>query len=249
MTAITAMTEARSPAATLADAAIGQIAVDIPGATAVFRRLKIDFCCGGQISLRQALADKGLDLQSVSAELAALKQPQNTASDAAGFASPSAMIDHIISRYHEVHRAQLPELIRMAHLVEAVHKGHADVPVGLAALLESMQAELLSHMQKEELVLFPSLKNGGNPYIAQPIAMMRHEHTDHGSALDRLVELTHDMQAPEQACNTWRALYAGLNQLRDDLISHIHMENNILFPLFEKPVPQSGCASSGCGCS
>ena len=26
---------------------IGQIAVDLPGATAVFRRLKLDFCCGG----------------------------------------------------------------------------------------------------------------------------------------------------------------------------------------------------------
>ncbi|MFI0546364.1 MAG: iron-sulfur cluster repair protein YtfE [Brachymonas sp.] len=225
--------------------AIGQIAVDIPGATAVFRRLKIDFCCGGQVSLRQATADKGLDLQAVMDELAALKLPN----DAPSFDSPSRMIDHIISRYHDVHRAQLPELLRMAHRVEAVHKGKPQVPAGLEQALEAMHNELLSHMQKEELVLFPSLKAGGNPYIAQPIAMMRHEHTDHGAALEHIVALTHDMTPPADACNTWRALYAGLNQLRDDLISHIHLENNILFPLFENAAPQGGCASSGCGCA
>ncbi len=225
--------------------AIGQIAVDIPGATAVFRRLKIDFCCGGQVSLRQATADKGLDLQAVMEELAALKLPN----DAPSFDSPSSMIEHIISRYHDVHRAQLPELIRMAHRVEAVHKGKPQVPAGLGQALEAMHNELLSHMQKEELVLFPSLKAGGNPYIAQPIAMMRHEHTDHGAALEHIVALTHDMTPPADACNTWRALYAGLNQLRDDLISHIHLENNILFPLFENAAPQGGCASSGCGCA
>lgn len=228
-----------------AEDAIGQIAVDVPGATAVFRRLKIDFCCGGQISLRQATADMGLDLQAVIDELTALKLPN----DAPSFDSPSAMIEHIISRYHDVHRAQLPELIRMAHRVEAVHKGKPQVPAGLGQALEAMHNELVSHMQKEELVLFPSLKAGGNPYIAQPIAMMRHEHTDHGAALDHIVALTHDMTAPAEACNTWRALYAGLNQLRDDLINHIHLENNILFPLFENAAPQGGCASSGCGCA
>lgn len=227
------------------DMAIGQIAVDLPGATTVFRRLNIDFCCGGQISLTQAVADKGLDLQTVVDELAALALPD----DAPSFDSPSAMIEHIISRYHDVHRAQLPELIRMAQRVEAVHKGHRDVPAGLSLALEAMQKELLAHMQKEELVLFPSLKAGGNPYISEPIAMMRHEHTDHGAALDHLVALTHDMQPPAEACNTWRALYAGLEQLREDLISHIHLENNILFPLFENTAAPSACSASGCGCA
>ena len=227
------------------DMPIGQIAVDLPGATAVFRRLKIDFCCGGQISLSQAVAEKGLALPAVIDELAALNLPDNTPS----FDSPNAMIDHIIQRYHDTHRAQLPELIRMAQRVESVHKNKAEVPAGLGAALEAMHNELLSHMQKEELVLFPSLKAGGNPYIAQPIAMMRHEHTDHGAALEHIAELTHDMTPPAEACNTWRALYAGLNQLRDDLISHIHLENNILFPMFENAATSSGgCASSGCGC-
>jgi len=237
-------TEPGTPALS-AEQALGQIAVQLPGATAVFRRLKLDFCCGGQVSLKQAAADKGLDVNAVLAELAALQRP----SEVPGVTEPGELIDHILSRYHEVHRAQLPELIRMAHRVEAVHRYHPQVPAGLGDFLEEMQEELLAHMQKEESILFPILKAGGNPFVVQPINVMRIEHVDHGVALDKLAALTNEAQPPEGACNTWRALYAGIAQLNDDLINHIHLENNILFPQFEaKPAAQDGCGSSGCGC-
>ena len=147
--------------------------------------------------------------------------------------SPGALIDHIIGRYHDVHRAQLPELVRMAHRVESVHRDQPDVPAGLGAFLETLQHELLQHMHKEEAILFPMLKAGGNPFVVHPIGMMRAEHTDHGAALDQLGTLTHNATPPAGACNTWRALYAGVAQLRDDLTEHIHLENNLLFPQFE----------------
>ncbi len=224
--------------------AIGQIAVQLPGATAVFRRLKLDFCCGGQVSLRQAAGDKGLDLQAVVDELSALQRP-NTLPDAG---TPSELVDHIVARYHDVHRAQLPELIRMARRVEAVHRDNPNTPHGLADALEAMEQELVAHMHKEEAVLFPMLRAGGNSFVSQPIAMMRHEHTDHGEALEQIARLTDDITPPREACNTWRALYAGLAQFSDDLVNHIHLENNVLFPQFEAAA-QGGCGSSGCGCS
>jgi regulator of cell morphogenesis and NO signaling len=220
----------QEPGANRADQALGQIAVQLPGATAVFRRLKLDFCCGGQISLRQATHDKKLDLSAVLDELADLKRggasPQSTA--------PAALIDHILERYHEVHRTQLPELIRMAHRVELVHRDNPEVPSGLAQLLETMEGEMLDHMQKEETILFPMLKAGGNPLVVLPISMMRSEHTSHGEQLDRLTALIHDGTLPPGACNTWQALYAGIAQFSDDLINHIHLENNVLFPQFEQ---------------
>ena len=217
------------PQAISADQQIGQIAVQLPGATGVFRRLKLDFCCGGQVSLTKAATDKGLDVNAVLAELSALQRP----AIAPGLTEPVALIDHILSRYHDVHREQLPELIRMARRVEAVHRDNPNVPVGLAALLETAQEELLSHMQKEETILFPMLKAGGNPFVTQPIGMMRHEHVDHGAMLEKLAALTNDDTPPAGACNTWRALFAGIAQLNDDLINHIHLENNVLFPQFE----------------
>lgn len=225
---------------------LGQIAVELPGATAVFRRLKLDFCCGGQVSLRQAAADKGLDLQALVQELSALQRPD--ALPDAG--APAELIEHIVARYHEVHRAQLPELIRMARRVEAVHRANPDVPAGLADALEAMHEELLSHMHKEEAILFPMLARGGNSFVVQPIGVMRAEHNDHGEALEHLARLTNDMTPPPQACNTWRALYAGLAQLADDLVNHIHLENNVLFPQFEPAAAAQGCGSgAGCGCS
>ena len=211
--------------------ALGQIAVKLPGATAVFRRLKLDFCCGGQISLSQAAAAKGLDAQAVLAQLQALRRDasQPVASD------PPALIEHILTRYHAVHRDQLPELIRMADRVEAVHRNHPLVPTGLADLLETMEQELLAHMEKEEAILFPMLLDGGNPFVSDPIDMMRAEHLDHGALLDQLAVLTHDATAPEDACTTWRALYGGVNQLTNDLMNHIHLENNLLFAQFDAP--------------
>ena len=73
----------------LADQPIGQIAVDLPGATAIFRRLKLDFCCGGQISLRQAALDKQINLSTLVQELAALDRSADTP-PAAGTPSPAA---------------------------------------------------------------------------------------------------------------------------------------------------------------
>lgn len=240
--------EASAPAtaALSADQQIGQIAVQLPGATAVFRRLKLDFCCGGQVPLAAAAAEKGLDVNAVLAELAALQRP----SELPAVSEPGALVDHILARYHDVHRAQLPELIRMAHRVEAVHRANPDVPAGLGDLLEEIQEELLSHMHKEEAILFPMLKSGGNPFVGQPIGMMRAEHVDHGAALDKLNALTNDATPPAGACNTWRALYAGIAQFGDDLVNHIHLENNVLFPQFEAaPAAAGGCGSSGCACS
>ena len=235
-----------------ADQTLGHIAVQLPGATAVFRRLKLDFCCGGQVPLAQAAASVGLDVAQVLSELSALAALQQT-SDLPSAGEPSALIDHIIARYHNVHRAQLPELIRMAHRVEAVHSTHPAVPAGLGDFLERMEQELTTHMHKEEAILFPMLKLGGNPFVVQPIGMMRHEHVDHGVALGQLSAMTHNATPPEGACNTWRALYGGIAQLSDDLINHIHLENNLLFPQFESgatatlPAAATAAATGSCG--
>ena len=218
-----------TPAIAQASQSLGSLAVQIPGATAVFRKLKLDFCCGGQQSLEKACTDKQLDLDTVLGEIRAVQTQQ------AMPAAPSAseLIDHILQRYHEVHRQQLPELIRMARRVEAVHRDHPQVPRGLADHLETMEQELLEHMAKEEQILFPLLKQGGHPMVVHPIGMMRNEHVSHGVQIERLAELTQQHQPPAGACNTWQALYAGTARLTEDLIEHIHLENNLLFPAFE----------------
>ena len=175
-------------------------------------------------------------MDAVLAELALLDRPDSPAVPQA----PAEMIDHILTRYHAVHREQLPELIRMARRVEAVHRDNPDVPTGLAEHLEAIETEMLEHMAKEENILFPMLKAGGRGMAVHPIGVMREEHTSHGEQLDRLMALTNDAKPPLGACNTWRALYSGIDQFTDDLIAHIHLENNQLFPQFE-PARSSCC--------
>ena len=222
------MTETLAPAAgAFAARPVAEIAAALPGATAVFRRHKLDFCCGGQAPLADAVAARGADLGRVEAELASLVPAPASAPEAT-----DDLIALIETRYHATHRRELPELIRLARRVEAVHCDRAEAPHGLAALLAGIAAELEEHMQKEEQVLFPLMRRGGHPMIGHPIGMMRHEHDSHGAQLRALDALTTGGVPPAAACNTWRALYAGTRKLADDLMEHIHLENNVLFPRF-----------------
>jgi regulator of cell morphogenesis and NO signaling len=141
-----------------------------------------------------------------------------------------ALIDHILTRYHAVHRVQLPELIALAGRVEAAHADHPAVPHGLAQLITRITWEMESHMQKEEEGLFPTLRTGHPMAIA--IELMRDEHDDHAIRLGELEALTRGHVPPADACGSWRALCAGTARLAADLREHIRLENDVLFPRF-----------------
>lgn len=224
-------------------ATVGEIAARLPGATAVFRRFGMDFCCKGNVALADSARERGIDPVAVERALAALDSaaPSATPQDSA------ALVDHILSRYHDTHRRELPELIRLARTVEKVHAKRDDAPRGLADLLERMSMELHQHMAKEELILFPAMKQSVAAGLDMPIARMRHEHDGHGEHLRELAALTNEITAPADACRTWQALYAGLAKLTDDLMEHIHLENNVLFPRFS--AVESGAGFDGRLCS
>lgn len=225
----------------LLDRAVKDIALERPGATAVFRRHRIDFCCNGGRSLSEAARLKGLDPDAVEAELTALapQAPGEIPQD------PATLIGFILSRFHDTHRRELPELIRLARRVEAVHRDHEACPKGLAAFLEETAAELEDHMMKEEAILFPMLSAGHGAMARMPMSRMRYEHNEHGERLEQLAALTQAFTPPDGACTTWRALYAGCAKLDGDLREHIHLENNILFPQFETDDAPSACGCSG----
>jgi regulator of cell morphogenesis and NO signaling len=212
-----------------ANRTLADIAATLPGATNVFRRIKLDFCCGGRVPLAEAVADKGLDLAPILAEL------DGIAAASARTAVPQdtdALIELIETRYHASHRRDLPELLRLARRVEAVHAAHPEAPAGLGAVLQSLSLELHAHMDKEEQILFPMMRMSGHPMIGQPIAVMLAEHDDAGAQLREIERITKDFAVPEDACPTWAALVNGAKKFTDDLMEHIHLENNVLFPRF-----------------
>ena len=213
----------------LLDDALGTLARTIPGATALFPTHQLDFCCGGTKSLRPAAAERGLDTAPIVAALKALQAvPAGDGRDWQQ-ATPAELIEHLLTRFHARHREQLPELIHLSRRVETVHADRPECPTGLADHLTGMADAMESHIQQEEQILFPTLLRGFSPMVRMPIGVMRLEHDDHGVALARLVALAHGLEMPRGACNTWRALVLGLRTLREDLMEHIHLENNLLF--------------------
>ncbi|WP_244482763.1 iron-sulfur cluster repair di-iron protein [Mesorhizobium sp. Root102] len=219
------------PGPELWERTVGDIAATLPGATAVFRKFKIDFCCNGDLTLDGAAHRRGVDPDELERALEAL------GTGAGDTAAPAAMdsdelIDHIEACYHEAHRRALPELIALSRKVEAVHREHPKVPAGLSDALRQMQSALEQHMAKEEAILFPAMRQWDKGKFDIPVSELRHEHDDQGTLLRLLESLTDDFATPDGACRSWQALYVGTAQLAEDLMEHIHLENNILFPRF-----------------
>jgi regulator of cell morphogenesis and NO signaling len=208
---------------------LAHLAATRPAASRVFRRHRLDFCCGGQRFLTEVCADRALDPEAILREIETeTVHPDDPASMLA--LPVAAIVPHIVERYHEPLRRELPELIALATKVERVHADKGDCPHGLAAHLELMQADILTHLAKEEQVLFPMILDGAGPRTRGPITVILREHDDHGDNLKKLRALAHDFAPPEAACTTWRALYLRLEEFEGELMDHIALENNVLFP-------------------
>lgn len=213
------------------DQTVAELATTLPGASRVFHRHGLDFCCGGHRSLGEACAAAALDPQALIAELEAEELAGESGAGERWDELPLGLvIDGILRRYHDPHRLELARLVAMARKVEDVHAAKATCPHGLAAHVERMREEMEMHMQKEERVLFPLIKSGRGRMAAMPIQVMEEEHRDHAKNLERLRELTNGYTPPAEACGTWQALYLGLSELERALMEHMHIENNILFP-------------------
>jgi len=208
---------------------LSKLALSHPAASRVFHRHRLDFCCGGAMTLAEACAKRGVDANDIAAELTSACQVPSSAIRWEEKPLPE-LVQHILTAFHADHRDELPRLVEMARKVERVHAERADVPHGLCEHLETMLEAMELHMQKEEQVLFPMLLSGRGRMAMMPIQVMEEEHRDHGQALERMRVLANDYKAPADGCGTWSALYMGLAAFEEALMAHIALENHVLFP-------------------
>lgn len=206
---------------------VDDLANDLPGAAEVFHRNRIDVCTSRGVSARRAALARGVDPAALEAELRTLRSAEPAVPT-----EPKALIAHILSRYHATHLREFPEAIRLAAMVETVHRHSDRCPLGLADHLQAMADELEQHQQKEEAVLFPLMLAGGGPMLRFPILRMNQEHGDVERQLAVMAGLTADLTAPPDACGSWNALYALCRKITDDLREHMRIESEVLFPQF-----------------
>lgn len=150
----------------------------------------------------------------------------------AGQTPTAVLIAHILSRYHDTHRRELPELLALARKVETSHPTDPNTPHGLTQALEAMIADLEEHMRREEANVFATLATG-DASAGEGIAGLRHDHEGHEAALNRIAAITHGFRLPAYACRSWTQLYAGLGKLAEDLDEHRYLEDSVLFPRLE----------------
>ena len=222
---------------------VGGLVAEDYRAAGIFKQYGIDFCCGGQKTVAEVCKQKGVPLSELEEKLSHLEgQPAQQRLQFNEWPLPF-LIDYIINIHHTYVQEKLPQLLEYSRKVAKVH-GHAyPETITIADKLETVAEELFAHLRKEELILFPYVKElwkakeAGETVAAppfhsaqNPIRAMEAEHEFAGATMAEIRELSQDFTPPEGACNTYRVLYALLEEFEEDLHQHVHLENNVLFP-------------------
>lgn len=219
---------------------VGRLVAERPSRARVFERYGIDYCCGGGRSLEEASQGVGVPMDRIMNELES--EPASATDRDWTRASIRETVEHILREHHDWLRAELPRLDGLAEKVARVHgAGHPEVAEVLS-VFRILRSEMEPHLEKEERILFPAALgleeqgeivlgcHGRIASLEPPVQRMEAEHREVGDLLEQLARLTNGHVAPEEACNTWRALWDGLLDLDRNTRMHIHLENDVLHP-------------------
>ncbi|MEK3734894.1 iron-sulfur cluster repair di-iron protein [Paenibacillus sp. FSL M8-0334] len=216
---------------------VSDIVTAVPQTADVFRQLRIDFCCGGQVSLEEAALGRGLDPVKVleQAQLVERKFAEYQQHRPAELTALE-LIDHIQKKHHAFLMEELPALVPYVTKLARVHGGAHPELLRVQELFSDLKRELLDHTQDEDEVVFPLITQFvSGPGSETAAALKPHlseledEHESAGQLLIEMREVTSDYELPADACGTYRLVYQRLSLLEKDTYDHIHLENNILF--------------------
>lgn len=217
---------------------IGEIVSILPKASDVFKEYNIDFCCGGNRPLSEAIEEQKLNEHEVLTKLDEAYEETRKFSKQADFRKMSRreLIDYIVNTHHAYLRKALPELSELTGTILRVHgPNHSDL-FKVHKLFHNLKLELEQHLVKEEEILFPLIKdydvNPSHELFNRINTVMKEtedEHETAGGVLKELRKVTQEYKVPEDGCGTYCKTYDMLKELESDLFEHIHLENNILF--------------------
>lgn len=228
----------------LATKTIGEIALEMPNTTRVFEEFKIDYCCGGSKTLFEACEAAGADPEMILDKITGISDADEVAQLGwVADASLSQLVDYLEDKHHTFTKTELGQLLPLMEKVARVHGERHPELLELQGVFQTLCDDLLPHLRKEEMILFPyvremefkfakgysaTLPNFGS--VQHPVQVMMTEHDSDGELLANMRELSKDYKIPEDACSSFTALYTRMETLEKDLHQHIHLENNLVFP-------------------
>jgi len=228
----------------LSETSVAELVANDYRTAEIFKKHGIDFCCGGKKSIAKVCSEKNISADELESEILALQNKPKDAEHNFNEWSLAFLAEYIVNVHHRYVNNNLNQITEYAQKVARVHGEHNPETKDIAQLWDDVVAELTMHMKKEELILFPYIKNierysNGElkefPFshfgtVKNPIRMMENEHDLAGNLMKNIELLSNNFTPPAHACNTYRVLYAKLKEFQNDLHQHIHLENNILFP-------------------
>ena len=217
------------------DETLGAIAAKDLRKAEVFKKYGLDFCCGGKKTVKEACAEKGIDVTKVEQELQQADKKISTRPLPYQDWSLDFLADYIVNTHHSYVRKASPELKELAAKVARVHGDQHPELLPISRLVNEIVEELSEHMVKEEQIVFPFIKElvkAGNltQDLQAPIHLMEEEHEEVGGKLEEIRTLSNNYEIPADGCASYNLLFSMLVDFEDDLFNHIHLENNILFP-------------------
>lgn len=212
----------------------------------VLEKYHLDFCCKGKRTLADACAENGLAVEQIAGELEKSSGPVQNNKMPFKEMTAEQLISYILINHHFYVRQNMPTITGHLEKVAAKHGERFPYMVEVFNIFKEIEAEMTAHMAKEETILFPRIKelealNNINHsrklsegFVSAPIQVMEMEHEHAGDLLYRIRELTSTYTPPPGACTTFQVSLAELKEFEEDLHRHVHLENNLLFPLAEK---------------
>ncbi|EHT3686742.1 iron-sulfur cluster repair di-iron protein ScdA [Staphylococcus pseudintermedius] len=213
---------------------VADIVTHYPKTADVFRKHGIDFCCGGQISLEEAVSNHPkLSLTPLLQELEDASQQQGEGMQPQYLSVPS-LIQYIQARYHDTLREEFKQLTPYVTKLSRVHGPNHPNLVTLKSTFDAFKSAILTHTDEEDQNAFPKLVRSANGETVEDIdavvQSLVDDHDEAGALLQQMRELTHDFQPPAEACGTWRLVYDRIAHLERETHAHVHLENHVLFP-------------------
>lgn len=214
---------------------VAEIVTDIPLSADIFRKYGIDFCCGGNISINEAVKNKKVDAETLIDEINELPNHDQGNINVKYLDAPS-LIQYIQSRYHETIREEFKNLSPYVTKIAKVHGPNHPFLIQLQDLYRQYRDGMLKHMAQEDehdfLALIKLSRGEQVDHSSDIIQSLVDDHTQTGQVLEDMRELTNQYQPPSEACQTWRLVYHRLENLERETHEHVHLENHVLFNKF-----------------
>lgn len=211
----------------------------------VFRKHGIEYCCAGKFPLEDVCASKGIPFEQIKKELEdACRVVQLPHTMDYHSWNVDFLTNYIVNVHHGYLRRTLPDTKEILGKFASGHEKKFPYIKAVAGLYNKLHTSLLPHIHYEEEVVFPYIRQVVHAFenkdsyakllvktLRKPLnKLMSHEEENLANLVVEIRAAANDYEAPANSCTSHSVALLRLKELDNDLMQHIYLENQVLFP-------------------